>query len=516
MSTFARHRWRLGIPIALTLLALIASLAFTISSRGVPSHAAIAGIHVISTDPFHNKTSQHQTEVEPDSFAFGNTVVTAMQQGRFWDGGASDIGFATSTDGGHSFVHGSLPGLTIFSTPPGKYPRASDASVAFDAKHNVWLIGSLGIINPSTGPVDAVVNRSTDGGLHWSSAVTIAANGVFYDKNWTACDNTPTSPFYGNCYTEFDNASVGSRIQMTTSTDGGKTWGPVKETANHDFGIGGQPIVLPSGRVVVPIVGFVLNATQPYNIKSFISTNGGKSWSATVIVSPALRHVPQGGIRADVPLPSAEIDKSGKVYVAWSDCRFEPGCKYNDIVLSTTKDGIHYSGVKRIPVDPIGSTIDHFIPGIAVDRTTAGGSAHIGLTFYYYPVYNCQPLTCRLTVGFASSTNGGASWSSRTRISPAMYVEFLPLTTQGFMFGDYISTSIVPGSADANPFFVVANAPLVPGPKGSTCIAPGVICNVPTYTASLAITGGPITAGTNEPTYRSTSGKKLTAPPTAH
>ena len=97
-----------------------------------------------------------------------------------------------------------------------------------------------------------------------------------------------------------------------------------------------------------------------------------------------------------------------------------------------------------------------------------------------------------------------------------MYVEFLPLTTQGFMFGDYISTSIVPGSADANPFFDVANAPLVPGPKGSTCIAPGVICNVPTYTASLAITGGPITAGANEHTYLATSGKKLTAPPTAH
>src|SRR5689334_9194864 len=52
----------------------------------------------LSTDLFTNNTSQHQTEVEPDSFAFGNTMVAAFQQGRFFGGGASDIGFATSTD----------------------------------------------------------------------------------------------------------------------------------------------------------------------------------------------------------------------------------------------------------------------------------------------------------------------------------------------------------------------------------------------------------------------------------
>src|SRR2546427_12040390 len=59
---------------------------------------------LLSTDPYTNPTSQHQTEVEPDTFAFGNTVVSAFQVGRFFDGGASNIGFATSTDGGNSFA----------------------------------------------------------------------------------------------------------------------------------------------------------------------------------------------------------------------------------------------------------------------------------------------------------------------------------------------------------------------------------------------------------------------------
>jgi len=146
MSTVSRHQWRMAIPITLAILALILSLVFTLASRGY-SHAAAATqtITQISQDPFHNSLSQHKTEVEPDTFAFGNTIVSGFQQGRVWNGGGADIGFATSTDAGTTFIHGSLPGITTVSTPPGPYIRASDASVAFDAKHKVWLISSLGL-----------------------------------------------------------------------------------------------------------------------------------------------------------------------------------------------------------------------------------------------------------------------------------------------------------------------------------------------------------------------------------
>src|SRR5579884_2772924 len=253
MSIYVRDRQRQSILLALTLSMLIVSLicALTIAKA---AHAWSVQITQISSDPFHNATSQHRTEVEPDTFSFGKTVVSGFQVGRFFSGGSSDIGFATSTDGGRTFVHGNLP-ITIFSG--GSYDRASDASVAFDAKHNVWLISSLGIRTTGTPPVitvaDVIVNRSTDGGLTWSKPVVVARGNL--DKNWTACDNTSTSPFYGNCYTEFDNPNQGDRILMSTSSDGGLTWGARKQTANHDFGIGGQPLVQPDGRVVVPIVG---------------------------------------------------------------------------------------------------------------------------------------------------------------------------------------------------------------------------------------------------------------------
>src|SRR5256714_1580679 len=148
MSVIFRSRWRLSIPIALILLALIVSLVFTLASRGF-THAATQAtsepLVQISSDPFHNKISQHKTEVEPDTFAFGDTVVSAFQVGRVFNGGAADIGFATSNDGGKTFINGFLPGITTVSPHPGPYIRASDASVAFDARHKDSLISEHGL-----------------------------------------------------------------------------------------------------------------------------------------------------------------------------------------------------------------------------------------------------------------------------------------------------------------------------------------------------------------------------------
>src|SRR5438309_4588173 len=87
----------------------------TTTSTTTSTSTTTTSLVLLSTDPYTNPTSQHQTEVEPDTFAFGNTVVSAFQVGRFFDGGASNIGFATSTDGGNSFAKGFLPGTTPFS-----------------------------------------------------------------------------------------------------------------------------------------------------------------------------------------------------------------------------------------------------------------------------------------------------------------------------------------------------------------------------------------------------------------
>jgi hypothetical protein len=467
MSLISRSRW-----LTRTLVALTFALLFVLSTS---ARAFAANLTQISSDPFTNSTSQHQTEVEPDTFSFGKTIVSAFQVGRFFNGGASDIGFATSINGGHSFTNGFLPGTTVFATPAGVYARASDPSVAFDAKHGVWIISFLGLRNPFP-PVDVLVSRSTNGGLTWSNPVVVNADGHFNDKNWTVCDNTASSPFFGNCYTEFDDNTLHDLIQMSTSTDGGQTWGAAQSTANGAHGIGGQPLVQPNGTVIVPI-----EAVPSPKILAFTSTNGGASWNSTVIAATIKEHPVAANLRTS-PLPSAEIDGAGKVYVVWQDCRFENGCKANDIVLSTSTDGATWSAVQRIPADPVGSGVDHFIPGIAVDKSTSGSTAHIGLAFYFYPVADCTTSTCQLDVGFVSSTDGGNAWSAKIQLAGPMNVTWLANTTQGFMVGDYISTSFPGGNAF--PVFAVATAPS------------GGVFNEAMFTVSggLGITGGQLTS----------------------
>jgi hypothetical protein len=432
-------------------------------------------VRKLSTDPFTNSTSQHRTEVEPDTFAFGSTIVAAFQVGRFFDGGASDIGWATSTDGGSTWSNGFLSGITKFQGS-GPYDRVSDPSVAYDARHDVWLISSLALrevrgSNPPVAPA-VVVSRSRDGGLTWANPAVVAT-GRDLDKNWTVCDTTATSPFFGNCYTEYDDVSTGNQLHMAFSSDGGLTW--AEATVPSMSVIGGQPVVQPNGTVIVPIDGL------PTSVVAVTSINGGLSYSGPFTIATITAHPVAGNLRSS-PLPSAEIDGAGQVYVVWHDCRFRNGCASNDIVMSTSSNGTAWSPVARIPIDETTSTVDHFIPGLAVDKATAGSSAHLGLTYYYYPQANCSTSTCQLDVGFISSTNGGASWSAPRQLAGPMSLGWLASTSQGAMVGDYISTSFASGTAHA--VFALANAPS------------GGILDEAMYTTSagLAVSGGTTTS----------------------
>jgi hypothetical protein len=146
-------------------------------------------------------------------------------------------GFFTSFDGGATWIDGQIP----MRSGNG----AGDPAPAFDARHDVVLMSQLentgGLSAGNVTQGDVSVSRSIDGGVTWSEPVTVmqgrgnafgqANQAKFYDKNWMACDNYPTSPFYGRCYvtsTLFLNALHGayasSDIFYSYSDDGGRTW----------------------------------------------------------------------------------------------------------------------------------------------------------------------------------------------------------------------------------------------------------------------------------------------------
>jgi hypothetical protein len=382
----------------------------------------------ISTDPYGNPASQHATEVEPDTASWGSTVVAVFQVGRVADGGAANIGWATSRNAGRTWTHGFLPGLTPSSKPAGPWPRATDPSIAYDSRHGVWLAVSLTFGGPDSA---LLISRSTDG-IHWGQPVTAThRDGFALDKQWIACDNWPSSPFRGRCYLSYDDLAS-NQIETNFSTDGGLTWqGPThypgagRAAINGPAAPGVQPVARPDGVVLIPY----WDNTQ---ISVLRSADGGLTWLAPTPVAPA-QFVPFSGLRAP-PLPSAEVGADGAVYVAWSDCQRRSGCPANDILVSRSADGITWGAPILVPT----RAADAELPGIAADTTFAG---RIALT--YYSVRS----NGSLDVWFTASKNSGATWTKPQRLSSRSVSFAWVARAGGAMVGDYISTSIAGGRA---------------------------------------------------------------------
>ena len=253
-------------------------------------------------------------------------------------------------------------------------------------------------------------------------------------------------------------------------------FGQSKSIKNNATGIGGQPLVQPSGTVVVPI--------ETNTMSAFSSTNGGASWSAPVKVATIQSHIDAAGIRSG-PLPSAAVDGAGKVWVVWEDCRFRTKCSTNDLVYSTSTNGTTWSAVTRIPIDATTTTVDHFIPGIGIDPATSGTTAHVAVHYYYYAKSSCTVSTCQLFVGYISSPNGGSTWNTPAKLAGPMKLSWLPNSQNGLMVGDYIATAFSNGVAHG--VFAVAAAKVGTAYKESMYTAQGL--TVPAEAAVLSSAG---------------------------
>lgn len=396
----------------------------------------------LGVDPFVDGDGAHQSVAEVDGFHFGSTIVAVGQAGPYADGGASAVVFATSGDNGVTWTRGVLPGLT--RARGGPYERVGHPVVSFDARHETWLVSSLAFDVTGSGvrAVGVVVSRSTDGGHTWSAPVLVGA-GDDPAGIGIACDNTPSSPFHGTCYSRWSDRGAENRLKISRSPDGGRTWHPAAETGDRASGIGGRPVVQRDGTVIVPVRGLG-------RIRSFRSTDGGTTWRATVPVADVREHDASPGTAEP---PAAGIDAAGRVYVVWRDCRFRDGCTADDIVMSTSTNGNDWGPVTRVT----GGRGDHFGAGIGVDRSTSAGSARLAVVYHRRPGSGCAPETCRITVEYVSSHDGGASWSHPIRLAGPMRPAWLAGTAEARATGGRVAVSVVPGG-NAFPVFSSATA----------------------------------------------------------
>ena len=393
----------------------------------------------ISIDTIAAADGQHQTEVEPDVAANGSTVVSVFQVGRFVDGGATGIGFSTSTDAGRHWRSGILPGLTIFSTPPGTSPRVSDPSIAYDALHGVWLAASL-IVSPAFTAL--YISRSTDGSS-WSLPVVAAQlsfGGLAYDKEWIECDNGAASPFRGSCYLVYTNIAAGA-LTLQLSRDGGQTWsGGVAAAPATPDGEGALPLVQPDGAVTV-----VFSTDNGYF--AVRSADGGATFGSRVGIAP----VAWSRIRSlrVPPLLTATVDASGRMYVAWEACSLRPVCDGNDIVLTSSTDAVVWTQPAQIP----GTALESMVPGIAADPNLPG---RLRLVTYV------RTSADQIGVATTSSRNGGSTWTKPQRLdAKSPQFAWLALTDSGYFAGDYVGATFSAGRFV--PVFALAEPPLGAG-----------------------------------------------------
>lgn len=369
----------------------------------------------LSRDPYTGPEAQHESQVEPDSLTVGRTTVVTYQVGRRFNGASDNIGYSVSTDDGRTWRSGLLPGLTRVSRPAGPHERASDPVVAYDAATGTWLISTLAIQGQIT---RLTLSRSSDG-LTWGNPVianeAASSQGITFDKNWAACDNGASSAFRGRCYLVYTDTLRDGRLAVLTSTDSGVTWSqPVGIVVSE--AVGAFPVIRPAGELVV------LFNWENRRIGSAVSTDGGASFGAPVQVT-AFRADAIRDLRFFV-LPSADVDPSGRIWATWHECRFDPECDVNSVVVSTSLDGISWSA-------PVAATTrrNAFIPAIGIHPQN--GRVAIG----YYVVREGG-----IDFELVESPGGPGAFGAPKRLSAqTMRVEWLPDTVSGRMLADYVS-----------------------------------------------------------------------------
>jgi hypothetical protein len=396
----------------------------------------------LSRDAGVDFEAQHETQVEPDSHAFGRTIVTVFQSGRFTNGGAERIGFSTSRNGGRTWRAGRLPG---------SFERVSDPVVAYDSVHRWWIATSLA-------SEDAVaVNRARDG-IAWRAPLLVSSNGQEYDKEWIACDNWAASRFRGRCYLTYMNFASNT-IETRRSTDGGATWSaPVSVDAQRaPSGVNGLQIaVRPNGQVL--LLFSVWGAPTGNEIGTVRSLDGGATFSAPAHAT-TLSGTELPWLRAP-PFTSVDVDAAGTIYVTWRECGLSAECQ-GDIVLMRSPDGVTWSPPASVPVGPDDGSLFYFLPALGVDPTTSGAHARLALLYHSMgpsrtcePAYGCFQVDVKLT----RSANGGSTWTRPQQLNAfPMLPAWMADTSLGRMLGDYVSVSWARGRPV--PVWSLASAP---------------------------------------------------------
>lgn len=385
-----------------------------------------------------------------------HNIVAAWIQGP-----AQDIISAVTFDGGQNWQRVPIP-ITLCSG--GTFLGSSDPWLSFAPNGDLYLVAlATSSLSFTSKFVDqAMVTKSTDGGLHWATASAVpGADTVdpFADHPSLTADPTDARFVY-SIWNGRPSSHSGAAV-FTRTTDGGMTWEaahPIVQTSQQTFIQFSQIVVLPNGTLVDI---FEFYEEQPNksctftNLQLLRSSDHGQTWSTainavtmtplytpnchTVVIDPET-----GQLLTDVTNPSFAVDNhNGNLYAAWEDGRFS-NFQYNDIAFSMSSDGgFTWSVPIRVNQTPLNIPPGNRQASFPVIAVSADGA--IGVSYYDFRFNDPNPglPTDRwLAQCEASSTNPAtnpACWGTEVRLTSNSFnlEATVPTSGGGFFLGDY-------------------------------------------------------------------------------
>jgi hypothetical protein len=450
---------RTPLVIATAALATIIATAPAVADPA-PSLTVLHVGQIAEQDIPPESYSEPDTLVEPDievSPTNPDWAVAAAHDGRYPDGGAVDISYSWTHDGGKTWHHAPVPGIT--KAAGGIWDRASDPVVAWGPDGSVYLsILPVSLDCPSA----VTVSRSTDGGktfgppvyAHYSDSCNYSD-----DKNWLVVDNFKTSPHYGRLYqfwTPFIYDAQGNYVAspqaVRWSDDKGKHWsGTTYVSAQDASSQNSQPMIQPNGTITDAYLNYgpggggespegnvghhgdevqaaAKAAAAPVgdNWVARTSYDGGKTWSSEVLITNDAGEGP-AGVRCC--LPAATTDPvTGRLFTAWDSATPD------QVKLSESFDGRHWS--RPILVSRSDKA--------GLDRVNVDVTAYRGQVFVSYGTRDTTVESGRYVQQQLSVSRDGAHFGAPVSLGPPSDLNYAAVAGGKFP-GDYTGSSATQG-----------------------------------------------------------------------
>jgi hypothetical protein len=453
------------IPIVITTAAVAAVVAAAPAVAAPPPNLTVLHVGQIAQQDIPPESySEPDTLVEPDvavSPTNPDWAVAVAHDGRYPDGGAVDITYAWTHDGGKTWHHQPVQGIT--KSTGGTWDRASDPIVAWGPDGSVYLSILPVNLDCQSG---VYVTRSTNGGQTFGTPVLAhysATCNYSDDKNYLVVDNAPDSPHYGRLYqfwTPFIFDASGNYVSapqaVRWSDDKGQTWSDTTYVSATNVGTqNSQAMIQPDGTITDAYLNFGVggmgedpegnighhgNANRVAAARAAAaapdapvgdqwvartSHDGGKTWSAEVQITHDIGEGP-AGIRCC--LPSATADPiTGKLYTAWDSATPD------QVKMSQSADGQHWSAPVVVASGKAG-----------IDRVNVDVTAYHSEVFVAYGTRDTTVDNGRYVQQQLSVSHGGAPFSAPISLGPPSDLNYAAVA-RGKFPGDYTGSSATHG-----------------------------------------------------------------------